>query len=296
MVEARKNRSPSVVVSELDVVYRVYGARPRNQSFRDKRNERWRRLIGQKPTTGVREIHAVKNVSFMAHHGESIGIIGRNGSGKSTLLRSVAGLIPPTRGAVYVSGRAALLGVNAVLMRQLSGRRNIMIGAQALGMTREQAEEAVDDIVEFADIGEFIDLPMSAYSSGMAARLRFAISTAAVPDVLMVDEALSTGDAAFRERSRDRIEEIRKAAGTVFFVSHNASTVREICTRALWMDKGMLVMDGGVEEVLDAYKERYPSKKKKKKNFERGRNGHPKKVQEKEKGSTAIDERDSETG
>src|SRR5690625_4652746 len=127
---------------------------------------------GQEQLGGITEVQAVRGVSFVARHGESIGIIGRNGSGKSTLLRAVAGLIPPTRGQVYISGEASLLGVNAVLMRQLSGYRNIMIGAQALGMSPKEAASKVDEIVEFAGIGDFIDLPMSAYSSGMAARLR----------------------------------------------------------------------------------------------------------------------------
>lgn len=265
MAEVRQTEAPTVIVSGLDLTYRVYGASNRDKlSTQDARTDRFRRFLGRAPMAGVREIPAVKNVSFRANHGESIGVIGRNGSGKSTLLRAIAGLIPPTRGEVYVAGQASLLGVNAVLMRQLSGRRNIMIGAQALGMTSEEAEAAVPGIVEFADIGEFIDLPMSAYSSGMAARLRFAISTAAVPDVLMVDEALATGDAAFKARSRERIEEIRKAAGTVFLVSHNASTIKDICDRALWMDKGSLIMDGPVEPVLNAYNERYSSKPKKK--------------------------------
>lgn len=265
MAEVKQTEIPTVIVSELDLTYRVFGVNSRDSAPKQEApTDRFRQLLGRRPATGVREIPAVKNVSFVANHGESIGVIGRNGSGKSTLLRAIAGLMPPTRGAVYVSGQASLLGVNAVLMRQLSGRRNIMIGAQALGMTPEEAEAAVPGIVEFADIGEFIDLPMSAYSSGMAARLRFAISTAAVPDVLMVDEALATGDAAFRARSRERIEEIRKAAGTVFLVSHNATTIKDVCERALWMEKGRLIMDGPVEQVLEAYQERYPSKGKKK--------------------------------
>jgi len=256
MVEDRLQGTPSIIVSELDIVYRVYGAKAGRPDPKAKRTL-LQKVIHRRPATGVREVHAVKNVSFVANHGETIGIIGRNGSGKSTLLRAVAGLIPPTRGRVYISGEASLLGVNAVLMRQLSGYRNIMIGAQALGMTPKEAAEKVDEIVEFAGIGDFIDLPMSAYSSGMAARLRFAISTAAVPDVLMIDEALATGDAAFKERSHERITEIRERAGTVFLVSHSASTIKSVCDRALWMDKGELIMDGPAKEVVSAYTKRY---------------------------------------
>src|SRR5690625_5184537 len=253
MAGASAQGTPSVIVSELDIIYRVYGAR--SSALNNAKRSFGQKLLQRRPATGVREVHAVKNVSFVANHGESIGIIGRNGSGKSTLLRAVAGLIPPTKGQVYISGEASLLGVNAVLMRQLSGYRNIMIGAQALGMSPKEAASKVDEIVEFAGIGDFIDLPMSAYSSGMAARLRFAISTAAVPDILMIDEALSTGDAAFREKSKERVAEIRERAGTVFLVSHNDTTVRSMCTRALWLDDGSLIMDGPVDDVLDAYQE-----------------------------------------
>ncbi len=262
MAGASAQGTPSVIVSELDIIYRVYGAR--SSALNNAKRSFGQRLLQRRPTTGVREVHAVKNVSFIANHGESIGIIGRNGSGKSTLLRAVAGLIPPTRGQVYISGEASLLGVNAVLMRQLSGYRNIMIGAQALGMSPKEAASKVDEIVEFAGIGDFIDLPMSAYSSGMAARLRFAISTAAVPDVLMIDEALATGDAAFKERSHERISEIRERAGTVFLVSHSASTIKSICKRALWMDQGRLIMDGPAEEVVAAYTKRYAKARPKK--------------------------------
>src|SRR5690625_1208351 len=262
MAGASAQGTPSVIVSELDIIYRVYGAR--SSALNNAKRSFGQKLLQRRPTTGVREVHAVKNVSFIANHGESIGIIGRNGSGKSTLLRAVAGLIPPTRGQVYISGEASLLGVNAVLMRQLSGYRNIMIGAQALGMSPKEAASKVDEIVEFAGIGDFIDLPMSAYSSGMAARLRFAISTAAVPDVLMIDEALATGDAAFKERSHERISEIRERAGTVFLVSHSASTIKSICKRALWMDKGRLIVDGPAEEVVAAYTKRYAKARSKK--------------------------------
>src|SRR5690625_2887097 len=262
MAGASAQGTPSVIVSELDIIYRVYGAR--SSALNNAKRSFGQKLLQRRPTTGVREVHAVKNVSFIANHGESIGIIGRNGSGKSTLLRAVAGLIPPTKGQVYISGEASLLGVNAVLMRQLSGYRNIMIGAQALGMSPKEAASKVDEIVEFAGIGDFIDLPMSAYSSGMAARLRFAISTAAVPDVLMIDEALATGDAAFKERSHERISEIRERAGTVFLVSHSASTIKSICKRALWMDQGRLIMDGPAEEVVAAYTKRYAKARPKK--------------------------------
>src|SRR5690625_2861827 len=254
---AETEARPSLIASHVDVVYRVYGAKRVGTVSGATAGSRIGRLLrARSPHVGaVREVRAVKDVSFVAHHGESIGIIGRNGSGKSTLLRALAGLIPPTSGEVYLNGRASLLGVNAVLMRELSGTRNIMIGGQALGLTPKQIRERMDDIVEFADLEEFIDLPMKAYSSGMSARLRFAISTAAVPDILMIDEALATGDAELKKRSGERIEESRQSAGTVFLVSRSDSTIRKVCDRALWLERGRLVMDGPVDEVCDASQE-----------------------------------------
>ena len=247
-------RVPSLISSHVDVIYRVYGAKKMGTVSGAPGNASLKRLLkGKGSIGGVREVHAVKDVSFVAYHGESIGIVGRNGSGKSTLLRALAGLIPPTNGEIYTAGTPALLGVNAVLMRELSGERNVMIGGQALGLSAKQVREKMDDIVSFAGVEDYIDLPMKAYSSGMAARLRFAISTAAVPDILMIDEALATGDAEFQARSRERVAEIREAAGTVFLVSHSDSTVRAMCDRALWLDKGRLVMDGPADEVCDAY-------------------------------------------
>ncbi|NHA68011.1 cell wall-binding repeat-containing protein [Phycicoccus flavus] len=229
---------PSVIVSHVDIVYTVFAKGGSGRSG------------GRR---GVREVHAVKDVSFVANHGESIGIIGRNGSGKSTLLRAVAGLVPPTRGEVWADGTPSLLGVNAVLVRQLSGARNIYIGAQALGLSKAQVDDIYDEIVEFSGIGDAIHYPMSTYSSGMAARLRFAISTAAVPPVLVIDEALATGDAHFRAKSQERIEALRDQAGTVFLVSHSAATIRAMCDRAMWLDGGTLLMDGPVDDVVDAY-------------------------------------------
>lgn len=257
MAETRNAAAPSLIASHVSVTYRVYGARREGTVGQVGVNRRLGRLLMAKsPHVGaVREVQAVKDVSFVAEHGESIGIVGRNGSGKSTLLRALAGLVPPTAGEVYLAGRASLLGVNAALMRELSGRRNVMIGGQALGLTPKQVKERLPDIIEFAELEHAIDLPMKAYSSGMAARLRFAISTAAVPDILMIDEALATGDAEFKRKSKKRVEEIRQRAGTVFLVSHSDNTIRSMCSRVLWMDKGELVMDGPTDPVMNAYRD-----------------------------------------
>ncbi|MGB6022663.1 MAG: ABC transporter ATP-binding protein, partial [Ornithinimicrobium sp.] len=249
-----------MIASQVDISYLVYGA---GSQARETTSRVGRAMNQARTQIGSRYVHAVKDVSFVAYKGESIGLIGRNGSGKSTLLRSIAGLIPPSSGSIYLNGRAALLGVNAVLMRKLSGARNIMIGGQALGLSRREVHEKFDDIVEFADIGDFINLPMSSYSSGMAARLRFAISTAAVPDILVVDEALATGDAEFKAKAGERIEQIRESAGTIFIVSHSARQIETMCSRALWLEQGSLIMDGPANEVAAAYAETYPARRKK---------------------------------
>jgi teichoic acid transport system ATP-binding protein len=251
----RELGGPSLVVDHLDITYRVFGGKKLGTAA-DSGSRSVRRLLGRgrAHVGAVQQIRAVQDVSFIARHGESIGIVGINGSGKSTLLRAIAGLIPPTNGSVYVAGEPSLLGVNAVLMGDLTGERNVMIGGLALGLTRAQVRERLDDVVEFSGLGDFISLPMKAYSSGMGARLRFAISTAATPDILMVDEALATGDASFREKSKARIDAIREQAGTVFLVSHSLATIQAICSRVLWIHQGRLVMDGPASEVTEAYR------------------------------------------
>ncbi|MBD8060448.1 ABC transporter ATP-binding protein [Cellulomonas sp. JH27-2] len=253
--DARPLGAPSLVVDDLYITYRVFGGK-RVGAGVGAPPSLLKRLLGRGRTHvgGVTSVEAVKGISFVARHGESIGIVGINGSGKSTLMRAIAGLIPPTQGAVYVSGDPSLLGVNAVLMGSLTGERNVMIGGLALGLSPEEVREKFDDIVEFSGIGDAVYLPMSAYSSGMGARLRFAISAAAVPDVLMIDEALATGDAAFRKKSKDRIDAIRDQAATVFLVSHSLATIESICSRTLWIHQGKLVMDGPAAEVCAAYK------------------------------------------
>jgi teichoic acid transport system ATP-binding protein len=247
-----EHRRPAVIVDDLHVTYKVWGAS--NAKAPSGIRARAKRALGGGRGEGsMRTVDAVRGITFTAYHGEAIALIGRNGSGKSTTLRAVAGLIPATKGAVYLDGEASLLGVNAALMNGLTGERNIQLGLLALGLTPEEAEIRKPGIIEFSGIGDFVNLPMRAYSSGMAARLRFAIATATTRDILMIDEALSTGDADFKERSQERIMELRDEAAVVFLVSHSLSTVRETCTRALWIDKGRLIMDGEANEVADAY-------------------------------------------
>jgi teichoic acid transport system ATP-binding protein len=246
---------PTVVVDSVDIVYRVNGTGAGRGSATAALNRMLRRKNAEK-AAGTRTVHAVKNVSFVAYKGEAIGLIGTNGSGKSTLLKAVAGLLPVEHGAIYTDGQPSLLGVNAALMGDLTGEKNVYLGGLAMGMSREEIKERYQDIVDFSGInekGDFITLPMRTYSSGMGARLRFSIAAAKDHDVLLIDEALATGDASFRMRSEERIRELRQHAGTVFLVSHNNKSIRDTCERVLWLERGVLRMDGPTEDVLAEY-------------------------------------------
>jgi teichoic acid transport system ATP-binding protein len=237
-------RKPVVIVDDVHVEYRVYASgKAVNPNIKGLRRAR----------RGMRSVHALKGVSFTAYANESIGVIGSNGSGKSTLMRAMVGLTPPTSGAVYASSRPNLLGVGAALLPDLSGEHNIVLGGLALGFQKGEIFDLRNQIVAFAELAEFIDLPMRTYSSGMQARLKFAIAASQSHDILIVDEALAVGDKRFQARSEGRIREIRDNAGTVFLVSHSMKSIRDTCDRVIWLDKGTLVMDGPTGEVVDAY-------------------------------------------
>jgi len=239
-----------VVVEDLHVVYRVYGS----NSDRGTAASALLRLIKRQRRPSIREVHAIRGMSFVAYRGDAVGVIGRNGSGKSTLLRAVAGLLPAEQGAVYTDGNAALLGVNAALLEDLTGERNVVLGCLAMGMTKQETMDAKPRIVDFSGVGDFINLPMKAYSTGMGSRLRFAIASAKSHDILLVDEALATGDAEFQRKSHDRIDELRQQAGTVFLVAHQLSEIYETCNRVIWLEKGKIVKAGDdVPGILDDY-------------------------------------------
>lgn len=237
--------APTVVVDDLHIRYKTFTS--------GKRASQNRALLTRQ--RGIREVHALKGVSFVAREGESIGVVGHNGSGKSTLMRSISGLLAPAQGQVFASTRPALLGVNAALIPTLSGEKNVMLGGLALGMSPEEIQGKYDDIVDFADLDEFIDLPMKNYSSGMSARLRFSIAVSRDHQILLVDEALAVGDKGFRQKSEARIREMREQAGTVFLVSHSMKSILDTCNRVLWIDHGELKMDGDPKEVVAAYTE-----------------------------------------
>lgn len=202
----------------------------------------------------VRNVKALCDVSVDFYGGEAVGLIGRNGAGKSTLLQALAGVLPVTEGSVHAVSKPLLLGVGAALQAKLSGRRNIVLGGLALGRTRQEIEAMSDEIIHFSGIGDSVDLPMNTYSSGMRARLQFAIATAVSPEILFVDEALSVGDEEFQERSRTRVRELVDDAGTVVIASHSTRTLMKMCERGIWVHAGELQAEGPIREVTAEYR------------------------------------------
>lgn len=201
-----------------------------------------------------KEFLAVDDVSLHVAPGEVLGVIGRNGAGKSTLLKVVSRVLTPTRGRVVICGRVApLLELGAGFHQELTGRENVMLNGTLLGHSRREILERMDSILDFAGIGDFIEAPIRTYSSGMMTRLGFAVATAWQPEVLLVDEVLAVGDEAFQRKCLERIDEFRNAGVSVMFVTHAMPTVRRLCTRAAWLEKGKLLMTGKPDDVVDSY-------------------------------------------
>lgn len=197
---------------------------------------------------------ALRNVSFSLDHGEGLAVVGTNGAGKSTLLSLVAGLAPADEGHIAVNGRiAALFELGSGFHPDLTGVENIRLNASLLGLDRNRVKELFEQIVDFSGIGDFVDEPIRTYSSGMMMRLAFSVAIHLDPEVLLVDEVLSVGDASFQQKCFDRILEFRKAGKTLLCVSHAFGMVEQFCDRALWLDHGELLMDGNINQVIDAY-------------------------------------------
>jgi ABC-type polysaccharide/polyol phosphate transport system ATPase subunit len=202
---------------------------------------------------------ALNGVNLQIVKGEVVGFIGLNGAGKSTLLKVVAGVQKPTGGSIEVNGKVSpLLELGAGFDNELSGRENIYLNGLILGYSKGFIDENIDNIIEFAEIGDFIDTPVKNYSSGMRARLGFSIATIKTPDILIVDEVLSVGDGRFRKKSEDRMLELIKSDATVLFVSHSISQIRRLCTKVVWLENGKVKMVGETKEVCDLY-EKYIS-------------------------------------
>ncbi len=202
----------------------------------------------------VREVEAVKNVSFDVKQGSVMGIVGSNGAGKSTLVRALAGILPPTSGRIEVHGKVStLLALGVGFNGALSGKENVVLGGLASGYTRAQIQERYDEISDFAELGDFMEMPMRTYSSGMFSRLAFSVAVHMDPDILLIDEALSAGDAKFREKAAAKMAELVSQARTIFLVSHALGTVIDMCNEAIWMNKGQLMLRGEPQRVVDEY-------------------------------------------
>ena len=229
-----------IVVSfeEASLCYR------RNARFGIGKNRRLRRAM---------HFWALRNLSFQLYEGETIGIIGRNGSGKSTMAQLCGKVLSPDTGKVEINGSVQLLSLGLGFKKDMTGRDNVYISGALLGLSREQISNRMQDIEDFAEIGDFIDEPMSTYSSGMRSRLGFAVATAVEPDILILDEVMATGDKAFRDKAIKRMQNMRENAKTVIVISHNPGQLKRLCSRILWLEKGRLVFDGPPRRTLSAY-------------------------------------------
>jgi ABC-type polysaccharide/polyol phosphate transport system ATPase subunit len=244
----------AIEVDGLGIEYDLWLSRHR--TLRQTLSDAARRSRTQAP-----RFWALRDVSFTLRCGESLGVIGDNGCGKSTLLLALAGILRPDTGSVATHGTTStLLTLGAGFEPTLSGRENIYLNAAFLGTSRRFIEERIDDIVEFADIGAFIDVPVSKYSSGMRARLGFSIACHIDPDILLLDEVLAVGDLAFRARSEARLREFSERAKAIVIVSHSMPFIRQACTQALWLDGGRVQAFGEPEEVVRAYTESSPQR------------------------------------
>jgi ABC-2 type transport system ATP-binding protein len=231
--------------------------------IRFRRNRRSRRnfkdlFAGRNRRARADEFWALRDVSFKVHAGEAIGVVGRNGQGKSTLLKLVAEVILPDEGTVEVHGGVApLIEITGGFVDDLTVRDNVYLTAGLHGMPRAEINARFDEIVEFAEIGDFMDTPYKHLSSGMKVRIAFAVISRLEEPIILVDEVLAVGDKAFREKCYRRIEELLEGGRTLFFVSHNEKDLRRFCTRGLYLDKGALVLDSSIDEVLARYNADY---------------------------------------
>ncbi len=247
--------APAVQVQSLGIRYNLRLTR------KNTVRETFKNLARRRDGPG--HFWALRDVSFRLDHGESLAIIGPNGAGKSTLLQVLARILEPTEGRIEVNGRiSSLLTLGAGFDSDLSGRDNITLAGAFMGMEHDDMVRRLPGIIEFADIGQFIDAPIKTYSSGMNARLGFSIATAVDPDVLLLDEVLGTGDATFRAKSQQRVEELMKSARAIVLVTHDMHWPVEFCNRAILLEKAQILFDGSPAETVALYRERVRQKKK----------------------------------
>lgn len=242
----------AIRISNLTKCYHIYD-RPQNR-LKQYVIPKLQCLVGSQPKNYFREFWALREVSFEVKKGETIGIIGQNGSGKSTLLQLICGTLSPTSGSVETHGRiAALLELGSGFNPEFTGRENVYMNGAVLGLSNEEINARFADIATFADIGEFIDQPVKTYSSGMFARLAFAVAVHVDPQILVVDEALSVGDGWFQHKSMARMRKLMEGGTTVLFVSHSIDAVRSLCQRAVWLENGVVKMLGDANDITNRY-------------------------------------------
>jgi lipopolysaccharide transport system ATP-binding protein len=251
------------VVMEFQNVYKKFKKGEIHDSFRDLIPAFTKKLFSLKKDNGLqeREFWAINDVSFQVCKGEALGIIGPNGAGKSTILKLLSGILRPNKGQINVTGRlSSLIELGAGFHYDLTGRENIYLNGVILGMKKSEIDKKFDQIVEFSGISEFIDTPVKRYSSGMYARLGFAIAAHVEPDILLVDEVLSVGDYVFQRKCIDKIHEILRSGATVIFISHNMESVISLCSRAILLRKGEIIKEGNPNEVTSEYYDNVGSK------------------------------------
>lgn len=238
-------------VEHLGKQYRVGGAGPRYRTLRDTVADFARMPLRREQTN---QFWALRDVSFDVGHGEVVGVIGRNGAGKSTLLKILSRITGPSEGRIRLRGRVGtLLEVGTGFHPELTGRENVFLNGAILGMRREETARKFDEIVDFAEVEQFINTPVKHYSSGMYLRLAFAVAAHLEPEILIVDEVLAVGDATFQKKSLGKMGDVARAGRTVLFVSHNMGAIRSLCRRAIWLNQGQVVADGPVLAVVDRY-------------------------------------------
>lgn len=239
----------------MDSVIRVSHVKKVYKMYNDPKDRFKEALgIGGKKKTYFQKYYALDDVSFEVGKGEIVGIVGRNGSGKSTILKILTGVLNQTEGEIEVNGKvAALLELGAGFNQEYTGRKNIYLNATMMHISKEEIEKRIPDILNFADIGDFIDQPVKTYSSGMFVRLAFAVAINVNPDILIVDEALAVGDVRFQLKCMDKFSDFIDEGKTILFVTHDVNAVKRFCNRAIWLNKGKLIMDGNTDYVTDHY-------------------------------------------
>lgn len=235
-----------IKVEHLSKIYKLF----------DKPSDRLKESLHPFGKRYSRDFHALNDISFEVRKGECIGLLGKNGAGKSTLLKLLTGVLTPSSGSIQIDGKiSALLELGGSFNPEMTGIQNIYLNGTLMGYTKEEMDRKIPEILAFADIGDFIEQPVKMYSSGMFARLAFAVSVNVEPDILIIDEVLAVGDLRFQIKCMDKMKQLMSGGTTVLFVSHDINAVRRLCNRAIWFDRGQLILDGDVNTVGDRYVE-----------------------------------------